>query len=167
MYVPPDPPVAVVFAGDGQLISQWGGALEGADVPSTMIVGAHRLDDETLRLHEYSPGFDPERFGAHEKFFVEDVADGRDRVSGSRCPPNAPRCAASRPVESWHSPLGFGIRPSTVRSSAPRRAGVTDRLTSCRARFHVLTSSPARWSRFFSTTRPVGQLRCAMQVRTS
>src|SRR5207248_2327748 len=39
-----------------------------------------RLEDETLRLHEYSPGkstaafaFDPERFAAHEKFFVEDV----------------------------------------------------------------------------------------------
>src|SRR5207247_8928469 len=29
--------------------------------------------DETLRLHEYSPGFDPERFAAHEKFFVDDV----------------------------------------------------------------------------------------------
>jgi enterochelin esterase-like enzyme len=26
-----------------------------------------------LRLHEYSPGFEPERFAAHEKFFVEDV----------------------------------------------------------------------------------------------
>jgi pimeloyl-ACP methyl ester carboxylesterase len=38
-----------------------------------MIVGAHRLADETLRLHEYSPGFDPERFAAHEEFFVEDV----------------------------------------------------------------------------------------------
>ena len=38
-----------------------------------MIVGVHRLDDETLRLHEYSPGFDPERFAAHERFFVEDV----------------------------------------------------------------------------------------------
>ena len=73
VYVPPDPPEAVVFAGDGQLISQWGGVLEAADVPSTMIVGVHRLADETLRLHEYSPGFDPERFAAHEKFFVEDV----------------------------------------------------------------------------------------------
>ena len=73
VYVPPEPPEAVVFAGDGQLISQWGGVLEAADVPSTMIVGAHRLADETLRLHEYSPGFDPERFAAHERFFVEDV----------------------------------------------------------------------------------------------
>ena len=73
VYVPPDPPEAVVFAGDGQLISQWGGFLEAADVPSTMIVGVHRPADETLRLHEYSPGFDPERFAAHETFFVEDV----------------------------------------------------------------------------------------------
>jgi enterochelin esterase-like enzyme len=73
VYVPPRPPEAVVFAGDGQLISQWGGVLEAADVPPTMIVGVHRLADETQRLHEYSPGFDPERFAAHEKFFVEDV----------------------------------------------------------------------------------------------
>ena len=73
VYVPPEPPEAVVFAGDGQLISQWGDVLEAADLPATMIVGAHRLADETLRLHEYSPGFAPERFDAHERFFVEDV----------------------------------------------------------------------------------------------
>ena len=59
VYLPPDPPEAVVFAGDGQLISQWGGVLESAAVPSTMIVGVHRLADETLRLHEYSLGFGP------------------------------------------------------------------------------------------------------------
>jgi hypothetical protein len=33
VYVPPAPPAAVVFAGDGQLIARWGGALEAADVP--------------------------------------------------------------------------------------------------------------------------------------
>ena len=42
VYVPPGPPEAVVFAGDGQLTSQWGGELEAADVPPTMIVGVHR-----------------------------------------------------------------------------------------------------------------------------
>lgn len=73
VYVPPAPPEAVVYAGDGQLISQWARDLETADVPPTMIVGTHRLDDERLRLHEYSPVFDEERFAAHEKFFVEDV----------------------------------------------------------------------------------------------
>jgi pimeloyl-ACP methyl ester carboxylesterase len=73
VYVPPGPPEAIVFAGDGQLISQWGGFLEAADVPSTMIVGVHGLAHETPRLHEYSPVFDAERFAAHEKFFVDDV----------------------------------------------------------------------------------------------
>jgi enterochelin esterase-like enzyme len=79
-YVPPDPPEAVVFAGDGQMIGGWGDLLESADLPPTMIIGAHRVDDEVVRLHEYSPGqttaafaFDPQRFAAHEKFFVEDV----------------------------------------------------------------------------------------------
>jgi enterochelin esterase-like enzyme len=73
VYVPPDPPEVVVFAGDGQGISRWGVFLEAADVPSTMIVGVHGLADETSRLHEYSPVFDAERFSAHEKFFVTDV----------------------------------------------------------------------------------------------
>jgi len=73
VYVPPDPPEAIVFAGDGQMISHWGGSLEAAGMPSTMIIGVHRVADETLRLHEYSPGFDPERFAAHERFFVEDI----------------------------------------------------------------------------------------------
>ncbi|HST18019.1 MAG TPA: alpha/beta hydrolase-fold protein [Gaiellaceae bacterium] len=79
-FMPSAPPEAVVFAGDGQLIASWGDLIEAADLPSTMIVGPHRVGDETLRLHEYSPGestaaftFDPERFAAHEKFFVEDV----------------------------------------------------------------------------------------------
>jgi hypothetical protein len=51
-YVPPAPPEAIVFAGDGQLIAAWGGLLEAADLPPTMIVGAHRIDDETLRIQE-------------------------------------------------------------------------------------------------------------------
>lgn len=73
VYVPPAPAEAIVFAGDGQLISQWGETLEAATLPPTMIVGVHRVADETLRLHEYSPAFDPERFAGHESFFVEDV----------------------------------------------------------------------------------------------
>jgi enterochelin esterase-like enzyme len=73
VYVPPDPPQAIIFAGDGQRISKWGRLLEKADAPSALIVGVHGLTDDMLRLHEYSPGFAPERFAAHEKFFVEDV----------------------------------------------------------------------------------------------
>src|SRR5262245_34076115 len=73
VYIPPGPPEGIVFAGDGQLISQWDGDLEAADVPPTMIVGAHRLDDEKLRCEEHSPGFGPRRFAAHEQFFVGEV----------------------------------------------------------------------------------------------
>jgi enterochelin esterase-like enzyme len=73
VHVPPDPPEAVVFAADGQRIARWGGLLETADVPPTMIVGVHGLADETARLHEYSPVFDAERFAAHERFFVDEV----------------------------------------------------------------------------------------------
>jgi enterochelin esterase-like enzyme len=75
VYVPPDPPEAVVYAGDGQLISQWGGDLEAADVPPTMVVAADRTsdEDEMVRLAEYSPPFDEKRFAAHERFFVGDV----------------------------------------------------------------------------------------------
>jgi hypothetical protein len=63
----PHPAEAVVFAGDGPLISQWGGYLEAADVPPTMIVGADRTDDEDemARIREYSPSCDEERFAAH------------------------------------------------------------------------------------------------------
>ena len=73
VYVPPAQPEAVVFAGDGQGVSRWGGYLEAADVPATMIVGVHGLADENLRLQEYSPVFDAERFAAHERFFVNHV----------------------------------------------------------------------------------------------
>ena len=72
-YVPAAAAEAVVFAGDGQLIAPWGELLEAADLPPTMVIGVHRVEDETLRLHEYSPGFDPQRFAAHERFFVDDV----------------------------------------------------------------------------------------------
>src|SRR5262245_2886508 len=79
-YVPPAPPEATVFAGDGQLIAPWGALLEAAGLPPTMIVGAHRTEDEIRRIHEYALGestvdfvFDPARFAAHERFFVEDV----------------------------------------------------------------------------------------------
>jgi enterochelin esterase-like enzyme len=73
VYVPPGRAEAVVFGGDGQLISGWGAVLEATDGPATMIVGVHRSADETRRLHEYSPGFAPQRFTAHERFLVEDV----------------------------------------------------------------------------------------------
>jgi len=107
-YVPPVPPEAVVFAGDGQLVTQWGGLLEVADVPPTMIVGAHRLDDETLRLHEYSPVFDADRFAAHEKFFVEDVRDWARSRLGVALP--AERTAVLGVSASGELALAVGLR---------------------------------------------------------
>ena len=73
-YVPPKPPEAVVFAGDGGWhISLLSEVLEDAKAPPTMIVGVHGLPDDDGRLKEYTLGFDPERFAAHEQFFVGDV----------------------------------------------------------------------------------------------
>ncbi|MGA8428606.1 MAG: hypothetical protein WB729_02205 [Candidatus Sulfotelmatobacter sp.] len=167
VYVPPNPPQAIVFAGDGQRISKWGRLLEKADVPSTMIVGVHGLTDEKLRLHEYSPGFEPERFAAHEKFFVEDVRRWTESRFGVALPRNVPQCSASRRVESWPSLLGFGIHMSTVRSSAPRLEAVTSRLALSRARFRVHTLSLALRSRSSWRTQRNGRTRCAMQVRMS
>jgi enterochelin esterase-like enzyme len=75
VYVPADPPEAVVFAGDGQLLWQWSAQLEAADLLPTMIVGVYRTadQDEMARVGEYSPQFAPEHFAAHERFFVGEV----------------------------------------------------------------------------------------------
>jgi enterochelin esterase-like enzyme len=107
-YVPAVPPEAVVFAGDGQLIAQWGGVLEVADVPPTAIVGTHRPDDETVRLHEYSPVFDAERFAAHEKFFVEDVRQWARSCLGVALPPE--RTAVFGVSASGELALAVGLR---------------------------------------------------------
>ena len=128
VYVPPVPPEAVVFAGDGQLISQWGGVLEAADVPPTMIVGTHRLDDEMLRLREYSPVFDAKRFAAHEKFFVEDVRHWARSRFGVALPAERTAVSGVPRVESSRWPWAFAIPTSTVRSSARRRAAGTSPL---------------------------------------
>jgi enterochelin esterase-like enzyme len=112
VYVPPDPPEAVVFAGDGQGISQWGGFLEAANVPSTMIVGVHGLADETPRLEEYSPVFDAERFGAHERFFVEDVRRWARSRFGVALP--AERTAVFGVSASGELALAIGLRHPDV-----------------------------------------------------
>jgi enterochelin esterase-like enzyme len=61
----------------GSSFSGWGQCLEAANLPPTMIVGVRRTDDEDemARLREYSPGFDPDLFAAHEHFFVHDVRE--------------------------------------------------------------------------------------------
>ena len=108
VYIPPDPPEAIVFAGDGQMISHWGGRLEAAGLPPTMIVGAHRVADETLRLHEYSPKFDPERFAAHEQFFVGDIGAWAQSRFGVRLP--AERTAVFGVSAGGELALAIGLR---------------------------------------------------------
>jgi len=74
VYVPPEPPDAVVFAGDGGWhISMLSQVIEGTGARPPMIVGVHGMPDDDGRLNEYVPGFNQDRFAAHEKFFVEDV----------------------------------------------------------------------------------------------
>jgi pimeloyl-ACP methyl ester carboxylesterase len=80
-----------------------------------MIIGAHRLDDETLRLHEYSPGkstaafaFDPQRFAAHERFFVEDVRRWAQARFGVALP--ASRTAVFGVSASGELALAMGLR---------------------------------------------------------
>lgn len=109
-YLPPEPPEAVVFAGDGQLISQWGSCLEAADLPPTMVVGAHRTDaaDEMERIKEYSPRFDEERFAAHEKFFVVDVRRWVEVRFGLALP--AERTAVCGVSASAEFSLAMGLR---------------------------------------------------------
>lgn len=108
VYLPPQPPEAVVFAGDGQLISPWGDDLAAAGDLSTMIVGAHRPADEMRRLHEYSPGFDPDRFAAHERFFAQDVPQWVRTRFGVALP--ASRTAVSGVSASGELALAIGLR---------------------------------------------------------
>lgn len=114
-YIPRQRPEAVVFVGDGQLITPWGALLEEADVPSTMIVGAHRPADETLRLHEYSPVFDAARFAAHEKFFVDDVRRWVRARFGVACP--AERTAVFGVSAGGELALAIGLRHPEVYGS--------------------------------------------------
>ncbi len=111
-YVPSGPPEAMVFAGDGQVLTSWAADLEGTDVPATMVVGVHRLADETLRLHEYSPGFDPARFAAHETFLVRDVRRWVETRFGAALP--AERTAVLGVSASAELALAMGLRHPQV-----------------------------------------------------
>ena len=148
-------------------MSQWGRLLEAADMPSTMIVGVHGQTDETLRLHEYSPVFDAERFAAHERFFVEDVRRWARSRFGVALP--AERTAVFGASAGGELALALGLRHPDLYGAilcglAGRRLPTAG---GCRAGFRAPTSSPAHRSRSSSRTRPGGRSRSAMQVRTS
>jgi enterochelin esterase-like enzyme len=87
-----------------------------------MIVGVHRLDDEILRIHEYSPGentaaftFDPERFAAHESFFVGDLRRWVKSRFGVALP--AERTAVFGVSASGELALAMGVRHPDVYGS--------------------------------------------------
>ena len=116
VHVPPAGPDAIVFAGDGQLTAPWG-----ADLTATMVVGVHSLTEEWPRLHEYSPGFDPERFAAHERFVVEDVRGWVASRFGVDLPPE--RTAVLGVSAGGELALALGLRHpdvfGTVLSASP------------------------------------------------
>ena len=112
VYVPAGPPEAIIFAGDGQVISPWGADLVRADLPATMIVGVHRTPDDTTRLQEYSPGFDPARFAAHERFLLEDVRAWTSSRFGVALP--AERTAVLGVSASGELALALGLRHPDV-----------------------------------------------------
>jgi enterochelin esterase-like enzyme len=109
VYVPPDRPDSIVFAGDGGWhISRLGEVLEAAKSYSTVIVGVHGLADDNARLREYSPTFDAERFAAHERFFVEDVRHWVQSRLGVALP--AERSAAWGASVGGELSLAMGLR---------------------------------------------------------
>ena len=77
-----------------------------------MVVGTHRLTDETLRLQEYSPRFDPDRFAAHERFFVDDVRRWTASRFGLALP--AERTAVFGVSASAELALALGLRHPNV-----------------------------------------------------
>lgn len=111
-YVPARTPEAIVFAGDGQTLTRWGEDLERLDLPPTMIVGVHRLSDETARLHEYSPVFDAGRFAAHESFMIDAVRSWTSSGLGAALP--AARTAMLGVSAGGELALAMGLRHPDV-----------------------------------------------------
>ena len=128
------------------LIASWGSVLEAADLPPTLIIGAHCSDDETVRIQEHSPGvcmsafafaFDPLRFAAHEKFFVDDVRRWartrfgvslparRTAVCGVSAPAPSPRPYGTRPAQRSATTTPTPFWPPTASASSCRSAATT------------------------------------------
>lgn len=112
VHVPSDPPEAIVFAGDGHALAPWGVDLHGTGLPPTMVVGVHRATDDTTRLHEYSPGFEPARFEAHETFLMDDVRRWTATRFGVALP--ADRTAILGVSASGELALALGLRHPEV-----------------------------------------------------
>jgi enterochelin esterase-like enzyme len=95
VYLPPGytsvDPGAVIYMADGQSVPEFAAILEplltNARLPSILLVGVHSSGgsfsnpSEDLRAQEYLPGadFNPARFAAHERFFVDEVIAWAER----------------------------------------------------------------------------------------
>lgn len=114
IWMPNTPPEAIVYAGDGASIAQWGADLESASLPPTMIVGIHAIDsdDEMDRIREYSPGFAPDTFAAHEQFVMRDVRGWVKTELGIDLPPE--RTAICGASASGELALALGLRHPDV-----------------------------------------------------
>ena len=153
-----------MFAGDGQ------GSPRGAGPEAAAAVHDDRrrqgLADETLRLQEFSLLFDPERFAAHERFFVEEVGGWARSRFGVALPPGALRIrrlgrrrARARP--GLRHPDVYGAVFSGSPGAGYEPAGVLpDRIP--RTYLVAGTLEP-----FFLSNATRGRPRCAMRARMS
>lgn len=89
-----------------------GDVLEQPDLPATMLVAVHRLDDEMARIGEYSPGFAPDRFAAHEAFLLGEVRSWVSARFGVDLP--ADRTAAFGVSAGGELALALGVRHPDV-----------------------------------------------------
>lgn len=167
VFVPPERPEAVVYAGDGQLIAPWGADLEEAGLPPTMVVCVHPTDDpdEMARISEYSPTFDPPRFAAHEQFFVE-VARWVQSRFGVALP--AERTAICGVSASAELALALGLRHPGVFGAVlvASPGGGYRPPDTLPGDLPGHTSSRAPASRGLPRTRPGGPTPCATPGRT-
>lgn len=102
VYLPPnhDPTqrLPVVYAADGDMVRGFATILDpliaAGGVPSVIVVGVHsgphlndtaesRAFSQARRDAEYMPGVNPERFEAHEQFFVYEVASWAEQNLGA------------------------------------------------------------------------------------
>ena len=144
---------AIVFAGDGHLVSQWRVQLTYRQRSSSVSTGCpmRRCGSMSTRRALSRSGSRHTR-SSSSRTYVAGASALRSRHA--RRTDSGVRCLGG--WGSWPSLRGFGIPMSTARSSAPLLAAVTGRLALCRARFRARTSSPALWSRSSRQRHPMG-----------
>lgn len=80
----------VVYATDGNMFAPYArrldAAIESGECPSVVVVAAHAAAfdpiEGNVRAAEYLPGFDEQRFDAHQRFFVDELAGWAEHELG-------------------------------------------------------------------------------------